>query len=100
MLETPTELMLRKVYPLGGDAGIKRLAATCDRIDARIRHDKELAAEKEDALAWCRANGNPHRRVPVNSYLRSNISDSTPYAGEVGKPGHCNGVIICGEGKR
>ena len=25
---------------------------------------------------------------------------STPYAGEVGKPGHCNGVIIWEEGKR
>ena len=32
------------------------------------------------------------RGIPVNKYLRSNITDSTPYAPDLGKPGHGNAL--------
>lgn len=38
-----------------------RLAATYRRISNSVRAEEELRREKEAALAWCRANGNPHR---------------------------------------
>lgn len=43
-----------------------RLKATLERIgkqvDANVAHERE----KGLALAWCRANGNPHLRNPAN----------------------------------
>ena len=38
----------------------ERHAETLARIDARFAGDVALHKEKEAALAWCRANGNPH----------------------------------------
>ena len=35
---------------------------------------------------------NAMRGIPVNKYLRSNITDSTPYAPDLGKPGHGNAL--------
>lgn len=38
----------------------ERLSATIARIDDRIAAEAERRKEMEAALAWCRANGNPH----------------------------------------
>jgi len=43
-----------------------RLEATKARIGASIKADKELHAERVAALAWCRANGNPHKPKDTN----------------------------------
>ncbi len=38
----------------------ERHKATLARIDDRVRESRELRIEMAQALAWCRANGNPH----------------------------------------
>ncbi len=55
--------MERRIYPDWVDRSspvAQRLAATlgriADRVDASVAEEKEKMA----ALAWCRANGNPH----------------------------------------
>ena len=55
--------MVRLEYPdwvNPADPIAQRLAATlgriADRVDASVAEEKEKMA----ALAWCRANGNPH----------------------------------------
>lgn len=39
------------------------LAETYTRICKRVQANNAEAAETKAALAWCRANGNPHRPV-------------------------------------
>ena len=41
-----------------------RLGATKARIGERVQHEIDERNERIAALAWCRANGNPHRPKP------------------------------------
>ena len=43
-----------------------RLANTITRIGASQVADIELQKERNAALEWCRANGNPHRKGTDN----------------------------------
>lgn len=52
---------LRKAYPTASDAVMARLSATMARIGARVDDWQAEEREKLEALAWCRANGNPHK---------------------------------------
>ena len=63
----PPEIMAKLQKPLPeevrakSDAALrKRHAETLERINSRIAAEAALAKEKALALAWCRANGNPH----------------------------------------
>lgn len=44
-----------------GSTSAAELRDTLARIDARVRQSVALEKEKIAALAWCRANGDPHR---------------------------------------
>jgi hypothetical protein len=45
----------------------ERHAETLARIDARIAGAVAEERERREALAWCRANGNPHRADASNN---------------------------------
>lgn len=60
---------LRGAYPTASEPLLERLQATVDRIGERVDEWVALEAEKVDALAWCRKNGNPHlRKEPPHAH--------------------------------
>jgi len=46
----------------------ERLKETLARIGSRVAASEALRAEKQRALNWCRANGNPHNPIIWPSY--------------------------------
>lgn len=68
--EYPPDIMAKMQKPLTAERRDQsrlelatRHAETLGRIDTRIASEVALRAEKNTALQWCRANGNPHLMV-------------------------------------
>lgn len=62
-----------RIYPEWvnpADPVAQRLAETLGRISGRVEHWQAEEREKVAALAWCRANGNPHKEQGNDKHTR------------------------------